>query len=59
MRSPTAVPRPIRRASEWTGCASPTVLGQRPSLARRVSVAPACIWPGFDTIVFVPRALLS
>ena len=38
MCSPTAVPIPTRRANEGTGCASATVLGQRPSLARRVSV---------------------
>ncbi len=43
MRSPRAVPIPTRRASEGTGCASATVLGQRASLARRVSVAPGRI----------------
>ena len=59
MRSPTAVTIPTRRASEKTGCASATVLGQRPSLARRVSVAPGRIWPGFDAIVAVERTLLS
>jgi hypothetical protein len=59
MCSPAAVLIPTRRASEGTGCAFATVLGQRPSLARRVSVAPGCIWTGFDAIVCVPRALRS
>ena len=55
MRSPKAVLIPTRRATEGTGCASATVLGQRPSLARRVSVSPGRIWPEFDAIVSVPR----
>ncbi len=33
MRSPNAAPIPTRSVSEGTGCASATVLGQRPSLA--------------------------
>ena len=48
MRSPKAVPTPTRRASEGTVCASATVLGQRPSLARWVDVGPGRIWPDFD-----------
>jgi hypothetical protein len=58
-RTLTAVPKPTRRASEGTGRASATVLGQRPALARRVSVASGCIWPGFDALVSVPRTLVS